>query len=108
MTELFAMADSGGAGGGGSFFAQMLPLFLILFIVYFLMIRPQVKRQKATREMLGALKKGDKVVTSGGIIGTIVGLEGGEDDILSVKVDQNVKLDIQRSAVTKVVKKDRN
>jgi preprotein translocase subunit YajC len=100
------MANPNGDGGGGSMIGQMLPLFLILFIIYFLMIRPQAKRQREHRAMLDSLKKGDHVVTSGGVVGTIIGTEGEKEEYLIVKVDQNVKLKIQRSAVSQLVEKD--
>lgn len=106
ISELYAMSDPNAAAGGGNLFAQMMPLFLILFIIYFLMIRPQVKRQKQQRTMLDSLKKGDHVVTSGGIIGTIIATEGEKEDILIVKVDKDVKLKVQRASIAKLVEKE--
>ena len=72
MDLLFAFEGSGQQGG---LMAQLMPFILILFIVYFLMIRPQMKRQKEKKNMLESLQKGDKVVTIGGIHGTVVGVK---------------------------------
>ena len=71
-------------------------------IFYFILIRPQLKRQKQHQGMLSSLQKGDKVITSGGIHGTIVGLK---DDVVVVKVAENTKLEISKSAVAGVVNK---
>ena len=70
--DLIAMSQAGGEGGEGSGFAGMIPFILIIFIIYFLMIRPQSKKAKAQKQMLTELTKGDKVVTIGGIYGTII------------------------------------
>jgi preprotein translocase subunit YajC len=84
--------DSGGALGWG-----LLPLILIFAIFYFLLIMPQQRRQKKWQHMLGELKTGDKVVTSGGIRGTIISLR---DDALQLRVPpDNLRLEISRSAV---------
>jgi len=74
----------------------LLPLLLILVIFYLLLIMPAQRRQKKVAEMLRNLKTGDKVVTSGGIYGTIVGLEG---DAVQLRVAEQVKLKIARSAI---------
>ena len=84
--------DSGGALGWG-----LLPLILIFAIFYLLLIMPQQRRQKKWQHMLGELKAGDKVVTSGGIRGTIISLR---DDALQLRVPpDNLRLEISRSAV---------
>jgi preprotein translocase subunit YajC len=84
--------DSGGALGWG-----LLPLILIFAIFYFLLIMPQQRRQKKWQHMLGELKAGDKVVTSGGLRGTIISLR---DDALQLRVPpDNLRLEISRSAV---------
>lgn len=92
-----APAENGaGAGGGFSF----LPLLIAVFaIMYFLMIRPQQKREKERREMLSALGKGDRVVTTGGICGTIVNLS--EDNVI-LRVDDNVTMEFVRGAIAQV------
>jgi preprotein translocase subunit YajC len=74
----------------------------IIAIFYFLMIAPQRKRQKQVREMLENLKNGDKVVTSGGLLGTIVRVNK-EEDSIRLRIATSVEVDLQRSAVTGVV-----
>jgi preprotein translocase subunit YajC len=87
------MAQAGGAGGLMAF----LPLIVIMGIFYVLLILPAQRRQKKTQEMINALKNGDKVITNGGILGTIVGLEG---DTVQLRIADQVKVKILRSAVT--------
>lgn len=79
---------------GGAF--GFLPILLIIVIFYFLMIMPAQRRQKKTAEMLRNLKNGDKVITNGGIYGTIVGLE---DDAVQLRIAEQVKIKISRNAV---------
>ena len=74
----------------------LLPLILIMVIFYFLMIMPAQRRQKKVTEMLKNLKNGDKVITNGGIYGTIVGLEG---DAVQLRIAEQVKIKVSRSAV---------
>ena len=82
----------------------MLPMIVaFIAIMYFLMIRPQQKREKERKNMLNALAKGDKVVTSGGICGTIT--EISENHVV-VKVDDDVKLQFVRSAIVQVVSRE--
>ncbi len=76
-----------------------LPFVLILVIMYFLMIRPQAKRQKEKQKMLGELKKGDRVVTIGGIHGTIGGFKGKEKKAVILKVDKNTSMTLNRSSI---------
>jgi len=85
--------------GTGSSWGAFLPLIAIVAIFYLLILRPQSKKQKETQKMLGALKKGDKVVTIGGIHGTIQTVR---DNSLIIKVDDNVKLEFSRSAVASI------
>jgi len=96
--------NGGGAGGGEqgpqSLFTGMLPLFIIFIaIMYFLMIRPQQKREKERREMLASLSKGDEVVTTGGICGTVVGLS---DNNVVLRVDADTKIEFVRQAVAQI------
>jgi preprotein translocase subunit YajC len=77
-----------------------LPLVAIIAIFYFLIIRPQSKKQKETQKMLSALKKGDKIVTIGGIHGVIQTIK--ENSVI-VRVDENTKLEFSRSAISSVV-----
>ena len=76
--------------------ALFLPLILIMVIFYFLMILPAQRRQKKVTEMLTALKNGDKVITNGGIYGTIVGLE---DDTVQLRIAEQVKMKVARNAI---------
>jgi len=86
------MAQGAGAGGLMAF----APLLIIMVIFYVLLILPAQRRQKKTQQMLSALKNGDKVITSGGLFGTIVGLEG---DALQLRIADQVKVKVLRSAV---------
>src|ERR1700732_4158661 len=93
--NLSLMAQVGGAGGIMAF----LPLLVIMVIFYVLLILPAQRRQKKTQAMLGALKTGDKVVTSGGLYGTIVGME---DDAVQLRIADQVKVKVARSAISGV------
>lgn len=79
----------------------LLPLFLMFAVFYFLLIRPQQKRQRERNDMLNALQKGDHVVTIGGLHGTIVDIT---DEHVGLKVADNVRMKFERSAVNAVVK----
>lgn len=84
----------------GNFFTSgFLPLILMFAIFYFLLIRPQQKRQKQRNAMLAALKKGDQVITIGGIHGTIADLD---EDTVTLRVSENVKLKFDRNAINSV------
>lgn len=91
-----------GAGGSGSMATTLLTFGAVFAIFYFLIIRPQNKRQKETKQMLAALKKGDRVVTIGGIRGIIFSLK---DDTVVLKVDDDTKIQFSRSAISSVVDK---
>jgi preprotein translocase subunit YajC len=86
--------------GGGQLLTMILPFGLIILVFYFLIIRPQSKKQKETQKMLSALKKNDRVVTVGGIRGTITSVK---EDTVIIKVDDNVKMEFSKSAVSNVV-----
>lgn len=88
------------AGGSGSMLMSVLPFGLIILIFYFFIIRPQNKKQKETEKMLSALKKGDKVVTIGGIHGVI---SSTKEKTVIVKVDDNTKIEFSRNAVASVI-----
>ena len=81
---------------------QFLPFILIFVIFYFVLFMPMQRRQKKQKQMLSSLKNGDQVVTNGGIVGTVVGLNDDSTIYLRVKPD-NVKLQFARSAVASVV-----
>lgn len=88
----------GAAGGGDSAqgLISFMPLIIIFVIFYFLLIRPQQKKQKQHKQMLDNLKRGDKVITTGGLYGTIEGLT---DTTLQLKIANQVKITISRSAI---------
>ena len=85
-----------GSGQGASGFVNFIPLILMFVIFYFLLIRPQQKKAKEHREMIGNLKKGDRVITSGGIYGTITGLE---DNTITVEIAEKVRVKVSRGNV---------
>jgi preprotein translocase subunit YajC len=99
LSLLMAAPEGGNAPQGGGAFLQFVPFIAIIAIFYFLIIRPQNKKQKDTQRMLSALKKGDRVVTIGGIHGIIQTVR---DQSVILKVDDNVKLEFSRSAVSTV------
>lgn len=88
------------AAGSGSMLMSVLPFGLIILIFYFFIIRPQNKKQKETEKMLSALKKGDKVVTVGGIHGVI---SSTKEKTVIVKVDDNAKIEFSRNAIATVI-----
>jgi preprotein translocase subunit YajC len=88
-------------GGSSSLLVQMFPFLLMFVVIYFLILRPQYKKQKQQQQMIDALKKGDKIVTSGGIHGTIVGVKD-KEGILVVQVAKDVRVEISRGSVTRV------
>lgn len=111
MNQLFAnlptmMAAPGAdpAAGSASIVPTLITFGLVFVIFYFLIIRPQNKKQKETKKMLESLKKGDKVVSIGGIRGTIQAIK---DDSVVVKVDTNTKMTFSRSAISNVVEQSR-
>ena len=84
--------------------AQFIPLILIFVIFYFFLIRPQQKRVKEHKDMVESLKRGDEIITSGGIIGVVDRVM--EDDRIEVVIGENVKVQIIRSTVTSQLKKE--
>ena len=98
-----AWAQGAGGAGGGDIFSMMFPLVLIFAVFYFLLIRPQQKKMKDHREMLAAVRRGDKVVTGGGIIGTVAKVVS--DDELQVEIAEGVKVKISRSTLASVMSK---
>jgi len=92
-----------GAGGGAGTFEALLPLILIFAVFYFLLIRPQQKKMKHHKEMLGSMRRGDRVVTGGGIMGTITKVLN--DNELTVEIADGVKVRVQRSLISAVIAK---
>ncbi len=97
-----AYAQAGGGSGGGGLEA-LLPLILIFVVFYFLLIRPQQKKMKQHREMLTAIRRGDKVVTGGGIVGSVTKVDG--DTEITVEIAKDVKVKVRRDLVSSVVSK---
>ena len=96
LTENIAYAMSPGGGEGGGGFSTFIPLILMFVIFYFLLIRPQQKKTKEHRQMVSSLKKGDRIVTSGGLHGRITGLS---DAILTVEIADKVRVKVARGNV---------
>ncbi|MDP6525540.1 MAG: preprotein translocase subunit YajC [Kiritimatiellia bacterium] len=93
------LAQAAPGGGLGS----MMPMMLIIFgIMYFMLIRPQQRREKERRAMVDAVKSGDRVIFSGGILGTVTNVK---DSTLMVKIADNVKIEVARGSVSKVLEK---
>ena len=90
--------------GGGDGFSTLIPLVLIFAVFYFLLIRPQQKRAKIHREMLGAIRRGDKIVTGGGILGKVMKVR--DNDELDVEIAEGVKIRVQRGGVSGVMAKN--
>tara|TARA_B100001027_G_C16154759_1_gene279792 strand:- start:373 stop:657 length:285 start_codon:yes stop_codon:yes gene_type:complete len=88
----------------GQGIAQFIPLILIFVIFYFFLIRPQQKRVKDHKAMVQALKKGDEVITSGGIIGIVDRVL--EDDRIEVNIGEGTKVQIIKSTITSLLKKE--
>lgn len=102
MNFLLAMTPPpDGQGGGGGMISTLIMFGAIFAIFYFMIIRPQQKRQKEHQKMLDSLQKGDKVIMTGGIHGTVAGIE---DKTVLIDVGNNVKIKFERSAITSIVK----
>jgi preprotein translocase subunit YajC len=97
LTSLLLMTPPAGEGGGGGSMMSMFIMFgLVIVIMYFMMIRPQQKRQKELQAMLDSIRKGDKVVTTSGMHGTVTDVD---DKTMTVQVADNVKIKFERSAI---------
>ena len=90
------MGQGGGAGQGAGGFSGFIPLILMFVIFYFLLIRPQQKKTKEHREMISNLKKGDRVITSGGIYGRITGMD---ENTLTIEIADKVRVKLARGNV---------
>ncbi len=98
MIAMLLLQTSGNSAA--ALFVQVLPILAIGLVFYFLVIAPANKQRRKTQEMISSLKKGDRVLTSGGIYGTIQGVEA---DVVYLRIADNVKIKVARSAVTGVV-----
>ena len=99
-----ALAQAGQTGGAASPFSAFIPIILIFVVFYFLLIRPQQKRMKEHQAMLDAVKRGDKVVTNGGIIGTVTKVNSDERE-LQVEISDNVKVRVRQDMLSNVISK---
>lgn len=100
ITDAYAQAAGGGDMGG---LTSLVPFILIFVIMYFLLIRPQQKRAKEHKAMVAALRRGDQVVTQGGVIGKVVKVK--DDDEVEVEIADGVKVRVVRSTIVAVVSK---
>lgn len=98
-----AFAQAAGAGGAASAFTSFMPLILIFGIMYFLLIRPQQKKAKEHRAMVEQLRRGDQVLTQGGIIGKVMKVH--DDGILEVEIAQGVVVKTPRATIVQVMSK---
>jgi preprotein translocase subunit YajC len=96
-----AWAQGAGAGGGSDFLVQLFPLILIFIVFYFLLIRPQQTKAKQQKEMLAGVKRGDRVVTGGGIIGLVTKVIG--DNELQVELAEGVRVRIIKQTITDIL-----
>ena len=101
LSLLLAQAPTASPAGAGSGLLGMLPFVFIFIIMYYVMLRPQMRRQKEQAKLVSALKTGERVVTASGIHGLISNVK---DTTVIVKVADNVKLEMEKTAVTNVVK----
>ena len=104
ISTAYALGGSPADGGGQpNPIASLLPFALMFLVLYLLLLRPQMKKQKNQQRMVDELEKNDEIVTSGGIHGTILNIK---DDILVVKIADNVKIEVSRAAVSRVKNKE--
>ena len=93
---------TGGAGGQGGAFGAFIPLILMFAIFYFLLIRPQQKKAKQHKEMVASVKKGDEVVSSGGLYGTVTGVT---DEAITMEIAPKVRVKVARGSIAGLAKK---
>lgn len=98
-----ALGGSPSEGGEPNPIASLLPFVLMFLVLYLLILRPQMRKQRNQQRMIDELEKNDEIVTSGGIHGTILNIK---DDILVVKIADNVKIEVSRAAVSRVKNKE--
>ncbi|NOV25288.1 preprotein translocase subunit YajC [Cupriavidus necator] len=97
-----AFAQTAGAGGAAGGLMSFLPIILMFGVLWFIMIRPQMKRQKESKAMLEALAKNDEVVTAGGILGRVTKVT---DQYVSLEIAEGTEITVQKNAVTTVLPK---
>jgi len=99
ISTAYAQTATGAAAGGANPFMQLLPLIAIFVIFYFFLIRPQQKRMKQHREMVNNVKRGDKVVTSGGLVGKVTRVDEAE---VQVEIAEGVRVQVVKSTLAEV------
>lgn len=97
----YAMGTGGAGGQGGSGWQAFIPIILMFAIFYFLLIRPQQKKAKEHRELLSAIKKGDKVVSNGGLHGVVTGIT---DDVVTMEIAPKVRVKVSRGSIAGIGK----
>jgi preprotein translocase subunit YajC len=102
ISQAFAQTAPAASGGAESSLMSLLPLVLMFVVLYFIMIRPQMKRQKEHKALIEALAKGDEIVTAGGMLGKVSKLG---DSYVHVEVSNGVEVQVQRTAVVQVLPK---
>ena len=100
LVNLLAMASPGGGEGGASSMLSFLPLVLIFIVFWFMIIRPQKKQQDQRKAMISAIKRGDQIVTSGGLFASVKDVKG---DRVTATIAEGVKVEISMSAIRAVV-----
>jgi preprotein translocase subunit YajC len=101
ISDAYAQASSGMFGGGGSGIVQILPFALIFVVFYFLLIRPQQKKVKEHKTMVAAVKRGDRVITSGGIIGVVTKVV--DDNELQLEIAEGVRVRMLKGSINDVL-----
>jgi preprotein translocase subunit YajC len=95
------MPDANAVSPGAAMFSSLMPIFLIFIVFYFLLIRPQTKKQKEHQKMLDNLKKGDRIITASGMYGSVHEIQG---NIVKLRISDNVNVQLLKSAIATVVK----
>lgn len=104
MNLIIAMSPQGGADGGSGMISTVIMFGAMFLIFYFMIIRPQQKKAKEREAMLNNLEKGDKIVTTGGIHGSVSGIE---DKTILLQISDNVKIKVERSAIGVILPKNK-
>jgi len=102
LAHAMGTGGTGGTGGGGGYGA-FIPLVLMFAIFYFLLIRPQQKKAKMHKQMLASVRKGDKIVSSGGLHGVVTGIS---EDVVTMEIAPKVRVKISRGSVAGVLRRD--
>lgn len=102
MSALFFALSTGGAEGGGNPLTMFIPIIMVFIVFYLLLIRPQQKKSKEHQALLSGLSKGDKVITNGGLYGTI---SDSKEHVVVLKIAENIKVEVVKSAIATVIEK---